>query len=151
MWVNNPEIMKMPSRWHDRSIQRRQPCTLLALLQHNQEGRMLLFVISALWQDQLQVIPSDQESSQWWSAESQRGEEMSPKMSQMFMQTIKIKTKQLDSFMLVSLIYFDHFSQVFFFFSLDIFFLRYWRPSRATRRTWRPRSSGGSSHSHTLW
>lgn len=75
---------------------------------------LLLFVISALWQDQLQVIPSDQESSQWWSAESQRGEEMSPKMSQMLMQTIKIKTKQLDSFMLVSLIYFDHFSQVFF-------------------------------------
>lgn len=32
-------------------------------------------------------------------------------MSQMFMQTIKIKTKQLDSFMLI---YFDHFSQIFF-------------------------------------
>lgn len=71
-----------------------------------------------------------------------------PPKCQMFMQTIKIKTKQLDSFMLVSLIYYFKFV---FFFSLDIFFLRYWRPSRATRRTWRPRSSGGSSHSHTLW
>lgn len=40
---------------------------------------------------------------------------MSPKMSQMFVQTIKRKTKQLDSFMLVILIYFDHFSQFFVF------------------------------------
>lgn len=93
---------------------------LLALLQHNQEGQLLfLFVFSALWQNQLQVIPSDQESSQWWSAESQRGEETSPKMSQMFMQT-----KIMDSFRLVSLIYFDHLSQVFcFFFFLPGYFL----------------------------
>lgn len=34
---------------------------------------MLLFFLSALWQNQHQVIPSDQESSEWWSAESQRG------------------------------------------------------------------------------
>lgn len=36
-------------------------------------NKNLLFFILALWQNQHQVIPSDQESSKWWSAESQRG------------------------------------------------------------------------------
>lgn len=36
-------------------------------------NKNLLFFILALWQNQHQVIPSDQESPKWWSAESQRG------------------------------------------------------------------------------
>lgn len=39
----------------------------------------------------------------------------------------------------------------FFFFKHQHFFTRYWKPSLVIQRTWRPRSSGGSSRSLISW